>query len=169
MKRYFVIAVTLALLIILGIIFFKRRTDIFVFFFPKKENKHALIRALPFKKKVKIRNKHKLLIEKLKSNQIYLENIIITPQNAPRGSYVSLSLVVEFKDKRIAKDMRERKAVLKNIIINKSNDWDYIDFQNMDGLSIIKKDILKTFKEHFKSKVEKIYLVEYKILHQKRL
>ncbi len=168
MRRYLLIAILLIFLTVLGLFIFKKQGKItFSSLIPKQ--KHSFVNSLPFEKKNKIKEKHSLLLAKLSPNQIYLENIIITPNNAPRGTYVSLSLVIEFRDPKFAKKMRERKDFLKNLVVENSSSWDYLDFKNMDGLLIVKKEIFKIFKENLGSKIEKLYLVEYKLFRQRRL
>ena len=170
MKKYFLVALLIAFSIVVALILFKEEGKNLLFSLRRDNQPPSFFNALPFERnKDTQRGRHKLLIAKLNNKQIYLDEVIITPKNSPRGAYVALALVVEFKDKEIAKKVSGSKDILRNLIIERSSHWDYTDFKSPDGLSIIKKEILNAFRKKFGDKVEKVYLTEYKFYRQKRL
>ena len=128
-----------------------------------------MLKALPFQKEPAPNVRHKILVSKLQGNQLYLDQIILTPKNSPRGAYVTLSLVVEFKDRRSARNFKDKKDVLSDVLIEHSSEWDYLDFKSPDGLQSIKKDIQRIFREKLKLPITNVYLVEYKIHRRRRL
>ena len=169
-KKYLLISLLLAIFLVGALILFREESKRLLLSLMPTKPKTSFIDALPFeKKKNNQRNRHKILLANLNSKQIYLDGIVITPRNAPRGTYIALALVVEFEDKKIAQKLGENKDFLRNIVVQKASDWDYLDFKSADGLQLIKKEILISFKKKLGSRVKSVYIAEYKFHRHKRL
>ncbi|WP_022853371.1 flagellar basal body-associated FliL family protein [Thermodesulfatator atlanticus] len=169
-RNYTLIAILIVLFLIGGLFVFGKQVKNF-FLEPKKTKEiPSMLKALPFENKEKpIPKRNQLLLAKLKDNQIYLEKIIVSPKGAPRGAFVIFDLVIELKDKKIAKKLRTHDDLLRDEIVSTLAEKDWLDFQNADGLALIKKDLIATLRAKLGSHVARIYLIHFATGQQKGL
>ncbi len=170
MRKYLVIAILIVILFVVSLFVFRKHgKTIWLKIAGRRNEVPSMLSALPFEKENTPQGRHKVLASRLRPNQIYLAEILFTPQHTPRGAYVSLSLVVEFADPHTAQKFKKKKDLFANLLVEYSSRWDYLDFKNADGLALIKEDIFSLLKKKVSPKITKVYLVEYKFYQQKKL
>ncbi|OAG28221.1 flagellar basal body-associated FliL family protein [Thermodesulfatator autotrophicus] len=169
-KHYLYIAILITTLILGGLLVFGPTKIIFRGKTPSSEKEiPSMLKALPFENK-KPRPKHyEKLLANLKDNEIFLEKIVFSPKDAPKGTYVYFDLVISFKEKKTAKNFKEAKDVLEHDLVSRLTQWDWLDFQNADGLQLIKSDLLRYLQQKYGSQVANIYFIRFKIGKQKGL
>ena len=170
MRRYLIIAILLAVLITVPLFIFKDQAkELVLKISGRRKEVPSMLRALPFQKKIEKKDEHALLLASLSPNEIYLGPVAVTPRGTLRGEYVSLSLVIEFRDPETARRFEEQKDLLSHLLIERASKWNYLDFYSPDGLKMIKEDILKTFRTKLGDEVQRVYLVDLKFGKQRRL
>ncbi|AEH44000.1 flagellar basal body-associated protein FliL [Thermodesulfatator indicus DSM 15286] len=168
-KQYVYIALLLTILILGGLLVFGPTKIIFKNRAPSKEEIPSMLKALPFENKKPRPQKYEKLMASLKDNEIFIEKLIFSPKNAPRGTYVYFDLVIRFKEKKTAKKFKEAKDLLEHEMISRLSQWDWLDFQNADGLQLIKNDLLRYLQQKHGSQIASVYFIRFKIGKQKGL
>ncbi len=170
-RKLWIISVIIILAGILSVIMaikFYRQGLNFVRPFVKRQKVPSMVRALPFKKKIPRRQKP-LIVRNLKTNQILLTDVLATPAHAPKGTYLVLSLVLDFSSTEMAQRYAKQKPLLEETIINCVQRIDYRDLRSSEGVTILKKALEKAFKKILKDKMTALWVAEYSFQRIKRL
>ncbi len=126
---------------------------------PKTQKIPSMLRSLPFQEKP-IR-KPSLLVSSLRDNQLLLTDILVTPKDAPKGTYLRLSLVLDFASKETAQNYRPQKARLESIISDTIQRISYRDLISSEGPRIVKEVLDLELKNLYKGKIKKIWITTY--------
>ncbi len=120
----------------------------------------SMLRALPFKKKVRPK-KPSLLLSSLKDNQILLANVLATPKKAPRGTYLRVSVVLDLSSKEVAQQYHEQKARLEALISDTIQRIPYRDLRSSEGPRILKENLEKRLQNTYKGQIKTLWITTY--------
>ncbi len=164
MKRNLFIALSIVIIFAALLFIFRRQArELWFKMNPPQATRKvpSMIKSLPFKPEKRSRPRRNLLVSKLRDDQLYLPNLLFTPKDAPRGEYFQFSLVLQFDSKKKAKEWRERKALLENLIIEVGERFSYADLRTPDGRRLFKKALLRALKEKYGPEISDLWLTEY--------